>query len=314
MIPVARRVFALAGSLCVGAVALTSYSGDIAPRIAILLSHETDPFRETAEGFRSQLSADGLQVEFDTISIEGIEGANREILDRLEELKPSLVLAVGSPALRAAVLMLPETPRVASLVMSLDEIAETPNTTGVTLSYPVETELETLKRILPRHRRIGVLYDPEHNERRITDARHVASRLGLELIAIEVGSPKEVPKALKSLTRGIDVLWGFPDPTVFTPQTAKQVLLVCMRERIPFVGLSSAWVEAGALYALERDYSDLGAQSGSLAGEILGGRSIASIPPATPRATTYTINLRTAELLKLDLPQELVDGAGRVVR
>ena len=52
-----------------------------------------------------------------------------------------------------------------------------------------------------------------------------------------------------------------------TPQTAEPILLSTLKNKIPLVGLSSSWVKAGALYALDRDYVDIGLQSGELAGQ-----------------------------------------------
>ena len=73
------------------------------------------------------------------------------------------------------------------------------------------------------------------------------------------------------------------------------MLLFSFRQQIPFVGLSDEWVKAGALYALERDYPDLGAQAGGLAVKILGETPPRALPPQTPRTILYDINLKTAQ-------------------
>jgi putative ABC transport system substrate-binding protein len=90
--------------------------------------------------------------------------------------------------------------------------------------------------------------------------------------------------------------------------------LFSFRNRMPFSGLSASWVKAGALYALDRDYEDLGAQCAEMALKVLDGKHAGSIPPARPRKVRYVLNLRTAEHLKLNLPSELVDGAAEVYR
>ncbi|MFO0732606.1 MAG: ABC transporter substrate binding protein [Nitrospiraceae bacterium] len=55
-----------------------------------------------------------------------------------------------------------------------------------------------------------------------------------------------------------------------TPHTAEPILLSTFRNKIPLAGLSTSWVKAGALYALDRDYLDIGSQCGEIAGKILG--------------------------------------------
>ena len=119
---------------------------------------------------------------------------------------------------------------------------------------------------------------------------------------------------MEQLERRADVLWGIPDQTVLSAQTAEQVLLFSFRKRIPFVGLSAEWVKAGALYALERDYRDVGKQCGGLVVKILGGTPPSALSPQTPRTVFYDVNLRTAERLQITLSDEILADAREVIR
>jgi putative ABC transport system substrate-binding protein len=114
---------------------------------------------------------------------------------------------------------------------------------------------------------------------------------------------------LDGIARTVDVLWGIPDSLVMTPQTAEPILLNTLKNKIPLVGLSSSWVKTGALYALDHDYVDIGLQSGELAGKLLNGTSASSIPHTYPRKVAYVLNLKTANLINLDLSQDRIKGA-----
>jgi len=72
---------------------------------------------------------------------------------------------------------------------------------------------------------------------------------------------------------------------------------------------SAAWVKAGALYSLDWDYADLGAQCGEIAARVLQGSPPASIPAAAPRKVQYTLNLYTASQMKLKLSDQMIGGA-----
>ena len=161
---------------------------------------------------------------------------------------------------------------------------------------------------------MGVIYNPEENSERIAEAKRVAKRLDLRLIAREIHRPQDLPGALDSLAREADILLAVTDKMVLSRQTAQAILLFSFRNRMPFSGLSASWVKAGALYALERDHEDLGAQCAEMAVKVLKGRRASSIPPARPRKVHYSLNLRTAEHLRLNLPPELVEGAAEVFR
>src|SRR5262249_51808249 len=156
--------------------------------------------------------------------------------------------------------------------------------------------------------------NPRENQDKITEATKVARNLGLKLVAREVETPQALPDALDSLAKEADVLWGVTDQMVLSPQTAEPILLFSFRNRIPFTGLSTSWVQAGALYALDRDYSDLGTQCGEIALKVLQGTKASSLPPASPRKVTYALNLKTAQQMKVEIPQSLIDGAQQVFK
>ena len=99
---------------------------------------------------------------------------------------------------------------------------------------------------------------------------------------------------------------------MLSPQTAKEVLLTSFRNRIPVIGASAPWVKSGALYALDWDYADMGAQNAAMALEVIKGTPINKIPVAEPRSVAYTLNLKTAEHMKLDMPAEISRGAKHV--
>ena len=279
-------------------------------RVLVLVSHSGAPYSDALAGFRDYLRQRGIAVTFDVHSLDGDGGKAAGIVKEARRSKPALVFTLGSLATKVAAQGLGgDTPIVATLVVSADEFRRVQNTTGVALEFPIDTQLHWLKRFLPAARTVGVLYNPAENQPRIDAAAPVAARMGLTLETHAVPSPRDLPLALESLGRRVDVLWSVPDQLVLNPQTAQQVLLFSLRQRLPFVGLSAAWVKAGALYALDWDYVDLGAQCGQLAGQILQGAPPATIPVASPRKVAYVINQRTATQLRLELPETLLRGA-----
>ena len=166
--------------------------------------------------------------------------------------------------------------------------------------------------MLPNATRVGVLYDPQLNQKWVDDAKRVAARMGLEIIAVPVNSAQEIPSALKVLGRTADSILAITDKTIYSGKTAKAVLLFSFRNRIPFVGLSSAWTRAGALYSLDWDYQELGRQAAVIALRILDGQQANKIKPQFPKTQVYTINLKTAEHMKVSINQALIDGAARI--
>jgi putative ABC transport system substrate-binding protein len=78
------------------------------------------------------------------------------------------------------------------------------------------------------------------------------------------------------------------------------------------VGPSASWAKAGALYALDWDYADLGAQAAELAARIVRGAAPGAIPLVTPRKVPYAVNPRAAAHMKLEVPRDLIRHAREV--
>ena len=82
----------------------------------------------------------------------------------------------------------------------------------------------------------------------------------------------------------------------------------------PFMGLSSSFVEAGALLALSCDYGDVGKQAAEVASRVLKGEQPACIPISVPRKVSLCINLRTASYIGLRVPDHVIKLADTVIR
>jgi len=278
-------------------------------KIVLLISLEEAPFKQTVAGFNEYLTKQGIQASYEMYSLEGDSARVGPAIQKIKQSNAKLVFALGSLATDAALRELPDIPIVAGLVLRTDNLKQKANATGVGLEFPLETQFEWMRRFLPQAHTIGVIYNPEENQKRIDSAARIAKKQGLRLAAQQIHEPQDVPAALNNLSKGADVLWGVADSLALSPQIAKNILLFSFRNSIPFVGPSSTWAKAGALYSLDWDYADLGAQCGEMAHKVLTGALPSSIPVEMPRKVMYSVNLFTARQLKISLPDDLVRGA-----
>ena len=302
---------ALALALCLTAVLAEDCLG-AEPVVVVLGAQTKAQYRQFVEGFKQYLSEQEPAVKFVDISLDKDTQNTDGLRDVVEQNNVAMILTLGSKALRSAVQQDVNRPVIAGLTLDHSELEKNASASGVVLDYAAETQLSWIHRILPEVKTVGVLYNPDKSGHRIAAAKKAAGKLKLKLVAKEVNSPKELPVAMDSLFRSVDVLWGMTDPVVLTRQTAKAVLLTSFRSQVPFVAPSSVWVKAGALYALGWDYRDVGAQSGKMALSVLRGQQVSAMPIQAPRKVRYSLNLRTAEHMNLKLPGKIVDGAEQV--
>jgi len=304
---------AVVALLFLGWRATVSTASPPAPEITVLLSRDEPPYRQALAGFTAYLQKQGIGAHLAVQTIERGGADPPSSGPGGERATPTLIFALGSPATRVAMGLTADSPPVvAGLILDGSEVRGAVNATGVALEFSPAISLEWMRRLLPRCKRVGVLYNPEQNEARVRAAAAAVNGMGMELVAREVGSPQALPGALNSLSRTIDVLWGMPDRVVLSPEAARPILLFSFRNRIPFVGASTAWVKAGALFCLTWDYQDIGAQCGELAGKLLRGTAAADLPPASPRRVLYALNLKTAQQMKIEFSEEVVRGAHEV--
>ena len=285
-------------------------AGDI--RIAVLISYKGDPFDEALGGFQKYLRSQGIPANYDLYSLDGDYEKVSQVLQKVKDSRPALIFTLGSLTTEAVVKEIMDIPIIAGMILRSDPLKKTSNGTGIFLEFPVEIQFKWLQHILPDTKTIGVIYNPKENRERIENAAKIVQRMGFTINAKEVHVPQDLPYALNGLSKNVDVLWGVADDLVLIPQTAKHILLFSFRNCIPLIGLSSTWVKAGALYAIETDYTDKGMQCGEIALRVLNGTKVSSIPPAPPRKVIYSLNLNTVEQMKIKISEKIIREAFRI--
>lgn len=251
-------------------------------------------------------------VALDVRAVPAGESAGRALVASAAAERPCAMVTIGPGPTRLATEATKRIPVVATLVMVGSLPAQRPNVTGVSLDFPLAVQLAWLQRILPDRRIVGLLYDPAQNARTVAALTRLAADRQLAVVERAVSTPDEMPAALGVIAQRAEVLFAIPDTLVLSRETAQALLVFSFQNRVPFVGLSDAWVKAGALYALERDYRDVGVQAAALVARVAAGEDPATIPFEAPRKVVYVLNRRAAEQMKVHLEPSIQEGASHV--
>ncbi|MDH5473164.1 MAG: hypothetical protein OEY87_00170 [Gammaproteobacteria bacterium] len=272
--------------------------------VGIISSYDVKPYQQTIDSFKASVKQAHPDVEFFQFDPE----RNKS------NLNPTVIFALGSKAVQESINKLPDRSLLATMILDKKEVSKHSNNTTVILMVSQEEQLKWHRRILPKAKKIGILYDPQLNQEWVDIAKVTAAKLDLEIIDIPIHSARDIPPALKSLSHKVDSILGIADTTVYSGATAKAVLLFSFRNRIPFVGLSNTWVKSGALYALDWDYSELGKQCADTALKILDGTDANKIEPQLANKTIYIINKKTADHMKIEIDDKIISGASRIYK
>jgi len=279
------------------------------PFILLLNSQESEQKTQVIEAFKERMQQYLPQAEFIYYLAESAAKVNTsQLVSQKTKSPPDIIIALGTGADEIAQTVFPDIPVLGTMMIQENTLRHKAKDAAILVQFAPEVQLQWLQNLLPQAKRVGILYDPVKSSNLIRELEEAARRKNIEIVLFEVDSPKQLQTGLKYISRNADVLLAIPDATVYTGKTAKEVLLFSYRNRIPFVGLSSTWVKAGALYAIEVDYRDVGRQAAELASKILQGGSPGKPPVFYPEKVNYSLNMRTKDHLRLDIANDIIKG------
>ena len=176
---------------------------------------------------------------------------------------------------------------------------------AIYLDQPLGRRLDLIRAALPRHKRLAVLLGPT-TLALASELRAAAAERGFKLTLTSLNQREQLLPALEELLEDNDVLLSVADPLVYNSETIHHVLLTTYRYRIPVLGLSKAYVDAGALLAVYSTPEQIGQQVAQLLeGWVRTGKG--ALPaPAYPRQFVISVNRRVAASLDLALESEAV--------
>lgn len=295
--------------------------------IAILQSGEGSLYDQAVQGFKTEMARrgyrEGSTVEYLVLTLKA--SGKEEPVESLLKRSPKVVVAVGTDAahiLKERYARLPpERQPPVVFLMVIDPVAEGliesversgTRFVGVGLTIRPHRQFRSLLDIAPNVRQLGTLYNPNDatSRRLIEQAREDAQQLGLELIAVELPAPAELPRALATLEKQIDAFWLIPDPLCVA--AFEQIMSLCLRKKCPLLAFAQTYVQRGAPVGVGVDFADQGATAAELVEQLLQGADPSTMPMLTPRRLRTYYNLATARAIGLEIPDTLLSLADKV--
>jgi putative ABC transport system substrate-binding protein len=277
--------------------------------------------------FRKGLSETGY-VEGRNVAIEYRWADSR--YDRLPALAADLVrrrvdviVSQGAPASLAATAATSTIPIVFAsgfdpvelgLVASLNHPGG--NVTGVVFltQAVIAKRVELLHEIVPAATLIGLLVNPTtpSAEAQIKEAQSAARVLGVRLAIRNASSPGEIDAAFTDLVdQRIGALLAGTD-VLFAVQY-NQLVALAARHAVPTIYSRRNAVEDGGLMSYGTDFSDAWRLSGNYAGRVLKGEKPGDLPVQQSTRIEMVLNLKTAKVLGLSVPQSTLLRADEVI-
>jgi ABC-type uncharacterized transport system substrate-binding protein len=329
-----RRAFItfVGGSILAAPLAREAQQPKVA-RLGYLVtgSLESPEVRARRDAFRTGLRELGyLEGQDIVLEYRGADSKIERLLGlatELTRLKVDLIIAVATPAARAAQQATTTIPIVATamgdpvrdgLVASLARPGG--NVTGTTFLGPelVPKRLELLKQALPRVSRVAGLRHPgAFSEGTMKDmlkeTEAAAGTLGVQLQLVDVRGPDEFDRAFSTMIRErAEALLVFPSTMLFAQ--GKRIVDLAAKHRLPSMSNAREFVDLGGLIAYGASLIDLNRRAATYVDKILKGTKPADLPIEQPTKFELVINMKTAKALGLTIPHSIMVRADELIQ
>ena len=312
------------------ALSTAAFAADPAPgthRIAFISSGPAAANVENFAAFKRGLVENGyiegrnlvLDVRWADGKVANLPGLVSELLDA----KPKIVISTGGPVTVGAVKA--ATTSVPVVFISGDPVAEKivsnlprpgGNLTGfAVLAGELEAKrLEVLREILPRAKRVAVVWNPSQvSIEPIVQAVEVAAKqLDFTVVPWKARNPGELDAAFAEIQKvNVDALFVIADPVLGFER--ERIVAFAKQNRLPAIYFWREFVEIGGLASYGTSLSDVYRRIGGYVDKILKGQKPGDLPIQQPTTFELVVNRDTARDLGLTIPFSVLQRADKVL-
>ena len=321
-----REFITLLGSVAAWPLAARAQQAAKLPTIGFLGSATALAGSQWAAAFVQRLRELGW-IENRTVAIEYRWGEGRderfaEIAAEFIRLKVDVIVTMATPptiAAKQATSVIPiifavaGDPVATGLVASLAQPGG--NVTGLSAqaSDTASKRLELLREVVPNLRRLAVLANVASPQAlvEIREVQAAAGKLGLAVILSEIRRAEDIAPVFDALKGRADGLYVCADPLMNTNRTRINILAV--GARLPTMHSFREYVEAGGLMSYGANVPDLLRRAADFVDKILRGAKPADLPVEQPTKFDLILNLTTAKVLGLTIPDSFLLRADEVI-
>jgi putative ABC transport system substrate-binding protein len=298
-----------------------------AARIGCLVSGSQDSHGQLVAAFRQALGqlgyVEGRDLMFDMRWAAGRVDHMPALADELARLKPDLVVTATSAAALAAKQAMPTVPIVCAnltdpIGLGLVASHNRPggNVTGILLTVDglLGKQMELAREVLPSASRFGMLVNMRNpsNVPQRRDAEALASRLGINLLPVDVRSSADLDGAFQELTRERSEFVLVLSDGIFTTER-RRIAALAIAAGLPTLYGLREHAEAGGLVTYGIQLRENWRRAAYFVDRILKGTKPADLPVELPVKYELVINLKTAQALGLTVPDTLLARADEVI-
>lgn len=265
----------------------------------IVLSSDLSAYREVASSLSSH-----IETPTKTVLLA-------EFISESSNSSFQAVVAVGSKAAASLFTTLPENQKLYATFLPrqtyqalLEKHKDHPriklsNISAVYLDQPYTRQLSLARLIVPEATNIATALGP-NSQKDLGLLTAAAKQFNFTLLHETLSESDSPIQKLQPLIRNANAFLTLPDKSVFNRTTAKWILYISFRQKIPLIGFSKKYVDAGALAAVFSTPQQIGQQTAELIEQTVHKKTLPK--SEHPRYFSVATNSKAANALRINLP------------
>jgi ABC-type uncharacterized transport system substrate-binding protein len=294
-----------------------------APRIGVLDPQGASPFEEyLRKGLRELGYAEGQNITIEWRRGAATQEEMRAQAADLARLNVDLIVAIGSPATRAAleatakpIVMQVGDPVLAGFAASLARPGGRATGVSIQTTDLNQKRLELLRQLAPHARRVVYLNNLS-NPLAVSDLAEMqksARTLGVKLLTISASNDAEIDAALQALRKSAaDGVVVTADLTLLANRA--KVARAVREAKLPAVFPFREYHDVGALMSYSPNQVEVFRRAATYVDRILKGANPAELPIEQISTYEVVIDARIAREMHIKVPQELLYRADEVIQ
>ena len=186
--------------------------------------------------------------------------------------------------------------------------------TGIESSQGEGVKLQWLTRIVPNVARVYIPYSPNSYPAltALEQVKQIAPKLDLTLVPVQTHNAGEVEAAIEHIPETVDAIFLLTDS--LNASHRKDWAEAALTHQLPLaVPPGGEPTETGALFTYGFNLVAVGKQAARLTDQVFSGVQPTNLPIETPELF-LSINLKTAQAIGLDIPDEILRQAEVIIR
>jgi putative ABC transport system substrate-binding protein len=309
-------------------------------RVEVLQVTNIEPFQKSFMGFVKELERNGfvqgknLEVRRKIIGFD-MEKANmwskigvlmqiKSEAMRLADVKPDLVLTIGTPSTKfakdkvigAGVPLVFTAVAIPTAAGCKSMTQAGPGFTGSTLYMSMKDALKIVKLAFPKLKTIGIIHsDDENGIAHVEEAKKVAPTFGMTVISKEINKNDKITDSLGELkAKGVEA-FAVPLDTYYgirNYEACHELEKFSLQTKIPVFSFALMKVPGAVLY-VGSDFGEIGTLAGQEAAKILKGEARPeSLPILKQEDLKILVDTHMLKALNFQLPMEILQIAQAV--